>query len=513
MNRSISRPLRAFLVLTASLGPAGLSQAQSALPNLMTYQAFVTDASNVPLANATPANFVTTFRIYDSATGNTIVWAEQQTVTIFQGNFSVLLGNGQAAGSDPRPPLDTVFTGPNRYMGITVGANPEFTPRQRILPNAYAYRAKVAESVGSVISLNGTTTNFSGGFTAGGGSSISGNLTLEDINVDGGTLDVNTATNTVIVGGPLDANGSLDVDGFTELDGFNSTGNGSIRGDLDVFNSGGSGTVRIKFGRTGSFHSANGVEFDDANGVLIENGSSESGGFFVNGDTAAIWNPGDGDLLSIYDEDALSSGLAAAKRFSINGSGGFTANASSTVTGSLNVSNRVTASQTVSSGQASPMTLSGTTGTHTANWRLIIDTVDPGDEDLFFVLNGQNRGWVDGASGGFNSPSDRRLKEQIEPLGGSLDKALALKPRTYHLKTNPNAELQIGFVAQEVEEIIPELVDEEAGIKGLDYKGFGVIAIGAVQELNSELETLKAENELLRARLSKIEQLLGDGAR
>ncbi len=57
-----------------------------------------------------------------------------------------------------------------------------------------------------------------------------------------------------------------------------------------------------------------------ANGVWIEGGTGESGGFFANGDTAAIWSPGDttvelddtantrisGTLLAIHDEDGIS---------------------------------------------------------------------------------------------------------------------------------------------------------------------------------------------------------------
>ncbi|MCH2063644.1 MAG: hypothetical protein MK194_07955, partial [Roseibacillus sp.] len=193
MNRSIMHrfaSLTSAALLVSSLPLA----AETAVPDLMTYQAFVTDDANQPLAPAAPANYEVIFRIYDSATGNTVIWSEKQTVSIFQGNFSVLLGNGQVVGDEPKPEdLGAIFTAKERYMGITVGENAEFSPRQRILPNAYAYRAKVAESVGGVISLDGTSTSLSG---------------------------------------------ALDVDGFTDLVGFRSEGNGAIVGTLGLYGAG-----------------------------------------------------------------------------------------------------------------------------------------------------------------------------------------------------------------------------------------------------------------------------------
>lgn len=62
---------------------------------------------------------------------------------------------------------------------------------------------------------------------------------------------------------------------------------------------------------------AAGRTFDGSNGVIIENSESESGGFFANGNTAAIWSPGDNvGILSIHDEDDINN-----PRVVVNGSG------------------------------------------------------------------------------------------------------------------------------------------------------------------------------------------------
>ena len=97
INRFASLPSVALLVSCLPLA------AQTAVPGLMSYQAFVTDDANQPLAAAEPTNYEVIFRIYDSATGNTVIWAEKQTVSIFVGNFSVLLGNGGLVSGEPKP--------------------------------------------------------------------------------------------------------------------------------------------------------------------------------------------------------------------------------------------------------------------------------------------------------------------------------------------------------------------------------------------------------------------------
>ena len=109
----------------------------------------MTDSSNAPLADA-PTNYNVQFRIYNNATGGDVLWGETQTVTVFQGRLSVLLGQGQALAGTPDTSLSDVVNGGDGgelYIGITLpdeGTGAEFSPRQRMLPSAYAYRATLA---------------------------------------------------------------------------------------------------------------------------------------------------------------------------------------------------------------------------------------------------------------------------------------------------------------------------------------------------------------------------------
>ena len=81
-------------------------------PERMTYQGYLVDANNSPLGNSEPVNYDVVFRIYNAKQGGAAIWAEQQTVTIDKGNFSVLLGEGAAAtDAEPHGKLSEAFSG------------------------------------------------------------------------------------------------------------------------------------------------------------------------------------------------------------------------------------------------------------------------------------------------------------------------------------------------------------------------------------------------------------------
>ena len=105
-----------------------------------------------------------------------------------------------------------------------------------------------------------------------------------------------------------------------------------------------------------------------------------------------------------------------------------------------------------------------------------------------------------------NSHSDGRLKKDIEPISSStsLTKVLQLNPVYYKWKKDlvPSSFLkahgegkQIGLIAQEVEDIIPEVMTE-GELKGKDWKGVNypkltTMLIGAVKEQQKQIEELK----------------------
>ena len=71
-----------------------------------------------------------------------------------------------------------------------------------------------------------------------------------------------------------------------------------------------------------------------------------------------------------------------------------------------------------------------------------------------------------------------------------------MQPRAYKMKIND--EDQLGFIAQEMEQIIPEVVSGEDGSKGLAYGHLVPVLVKAIQEQQALIETLQAEVEVLK---------------
>ena len=104
-------------------------------------------------------------------------------------------------------------------------------------------------------------------------------------------------------------------------------------------------------------------------------------------------------------------------------------------------------------------------------------------------------------SGNYNftgsNTSDRSVKENIQTVTGtSLDKIIQLTPKTFNFIGSDIP--HTGFIAQEVKEILPSLVNGPEGEMGLDFNGITAHLVNCVKEL-------KAENDSLKARIESLE--------
>lgn len=100
----------------------------------------------------------------------------------------------------------------------------------------------------------------------------------------------------------------------------------------------------------------------------------------------------------------------------------------------------------------------------------------------------------------FNSTSDARLKENVEPLATSLDKILSLAGVRYNLIGNDK--IEIGLLAQDVEIVIPEVVSTaENDLKSVSYSRLVPVLIEAVKDQNTII------NDLI-TRVKKLENTL-----
>ncbi len=205
---TIAARLLAALVLVAATMGSLRAQAPTLSASPMAFQGFLADGDGQPLAADAPRNYDVVFRIYDAETAGVALWAEQQTVTVDNGQYSVLLGNGAAFGDEPRPAVSSLFISGDvgrRYVEATLkkvgpnGSDAVVLPRSRLLPSPYASLAlhaaqadrlvnvsnsPVLQVTGTSVSLNkadAMATLDVGGNVAFTGLSVAENVTVEGI--------------------------------------------------------------------------------------------------------------------------------------------------------------------------------------------------------------------------------------------------------------------------------------------------------------------------------------------
>jgi len=119
------------------------------------------------------------------------------------------------------------------------------------------------------------------------------------------------------------------------------------------------------------------------------------------------------------------------------------------------------------------------------------------------------------SSDGMVQTSDQRFKKNVKSIDNALAKTQQLNGYTYNWnklakkqKGITNEEEQVGVLAQELEEVFPQLVKtDEYGYKAVNYAALTAVLIEAVKELSAEVTNLKAENTELKAEFSKVASL------
>jgi len=107
-------------------------------------------------------------------------------------------------------------------------------------------------------------------------------------------------------------------------------------------------------------------------------------------------------------------------------------------------------------------------------------------------------------SAGWGIGSDISLKKDISNIGYGLDAVLRMQPRKFNFKSS-DAE-GIGFVAQEIEKVVPEVVSGKDGEKSIDYGPLTAVLVRAIQEQQGEIGELRQQNEELRQRIARLEK-------
>lgn len=130
-------------------------------------------------------------------------------------------------------------------------------------------------------------------------------------------------------------------------------------------------------------------------------------------------------------------------------------------------------------------------------WGLYVSSID---SSLNFYSNGSLRANIDRVTGVYSALSDRNYKKNIRPMSPVLDIIRQLPVYSYNYLDSKDADRRvIGLMAQDVQPYLPELVyqrydrDITKPVLTMDYSGFGVVAIKAIQEQQKMIDELKQQ--------------------
>lgn len=171
----------------------------------------------------------------------------------------------------------------------------------------------------------------------------------------------------------------------------------------------------------------------------------------------------------------------------------------------------------------------GIYGSNTATTGTAIGTYGIGFNGIYGQTTDVTNGWsgyftqdigVDGSGysvGGWFTASDRRLKSNFQAIESPLERLLRLNGFSYTITTKSkpvdgdmivSTTQQYGVIAQEVEEVFPEMVQEKALFnnagddtvyKTVNYDQLIPVLIESIRELNEKVEKLEEEIEVLKA--------------
>jgi len=512
--------LKAFVLVMVVFMTIGAVRAQ--VPPTMNYQGVLTGPGGEPLPDGT---YALEFALYEQPEEGEPIWTESHGVTLQNGIFNVVLGAVE--------PLDPLLFSGERWLGIAVEGEAELTPRTYLASVPYSFMASaIADSV-AVRSLNGMTEDVN--LLAGSNITITpsgSDLTIAASGGGGGVSGEGTTGQLAVWEGTT----SLSGDALLVWDNANNR--------LGVGTAGPNARLRVESDEymTGVFastHASDTTEVIRANyigggkhdAVAVNGISRPTDGYGVGGEFTggayglkAKGNGGthDTNIYGIYTE---ASGIGIGLDFHY----GIWAKAS----GNTSANNLGVVGEAFSGINAHSYGVYGeATAVDMNAFGVYGEAVGSGlgaryavFGSTFYASDSIYAGYFDGNlvyTGSLYKLSDRMFKKEIRDMDGALDKVLALRPRRYSYQTRlaaggvtlPNGD-HYGLVAQEVEEVLPELVGdlvhpgdpairegevqgENIAYKGVNYVEMIPLLIQAMKEQQQTIDELKREIETLR---------------
>jgi len=242
---------------------------------------------------------------------------------------------------------------------------------------------------------------------------------------------------------------------------------------------------------TGSQNTANGA------GALLNNttgGNNAATGFQALKNTIGEKNTAVGSLALFNTTTTTGTGNIA---LGFNAGSNLTSGDNNIYIGSLGVA---TESDTIRI---------GTSGVQTSAFIRGIRGVTTGNNDAIPVL-------IDTAGQLGTTSSSRRFKKEIKPMDSASEAILALKPVTFHYKSDTKDTPQFGLIAEEVAEVNPELVvrDENGEIYTVRYDAVNAMLLNEFlkdhRKVEAQARKMDAQEHKIREQEATISELKKD---
>jgi hypothetical protein len=311
-------------------------------------------------------------------------------------------------------------------------------------------------------------------------------------------FSLSTATGNVAVGWASlysDAEGSFNTaigTGallFNTADQNTATGAGALLSNTTGVNNTATGFQSLVSNTEGSFNTASGYQALSSNATGGAN--TAIGSFALQSNTEGVFNTANGS-------QALSSNTTGDANTAI----GFGTLISNT-TGNDNTALGFEAGSGVTT--ANNVIAIGTAGANVSNGCFIgrIRDVTTANADAIPVM-------IDSAGQLGTTSSSRRFKKEIQPMDKASESLLALKPVTFHYKSDNTSTPQFGLIAEEVADINPDLVvrDEKGEIYTVRYDAVNAMLLNEFLKEHRKVEDLKKDFQATVAQQRKEIQAL-----
>ena len=522
-------------------------------------QGVALDSEGVPMHIG---NKTVTFTIYAAPDGGAALWSEQQLVPIEEGRFKAALGKNNS--------LDLAFD-QQYWLGMKIGAGEELKPRIALREDGISFRITRPKEVAMNTQSDkkgakGGNGNLPVDMDPTGGPTIADQVILDDLIVDGSAcigMDcvngenfgfdtirikennlriraVDTSSTSSFPSNDWQltfndsANGGANKFSIDDIDGGRTPFTieaGAPSHSLYVDDGGriGLGTstpvvdVHVKSGNTPTMR----LEQDGSNGFTPQTWdvAGNEANFFIrdatNGSTLPFKIEPGSPSNSIYiDSNAGRVGLgttAPGANLHIKDSNG-TEGTRNLVTLENNGRTQFTLNNTAASSWSfDSATLDRLLISRGGTGVSEVEISGAGDVIMLGNLTVGGDAAVNTITldGVVQHTSDKRYKKNINNIDYALEKVMSLRGVHYEWRQNEfahkrfKAGTQIGFIAQEIEKVVPELVKTNAdGYKSVAYTNLTPILVEAIKEQQKIIDEQRAEIAGISSRLAKIEAML-----